>query len=99
MPIPYGWLAKVAQTISTEQRYPAISRQLGERGTAYVRLNLDRTGALLEAPLVRSSGHAHLDDEARDVMRRIGNFGRVPDSACPGQRVIVIDQPVSFAGG
>lgn len=99
VPIPYAWLGRVARMISDRQRYPALARQRGERGTAYVRLNVDRSGRVLEAPIARSSGFPRLDAEAQDVMRRIGSFGRVPDSACPGWQVIVIDQPVSFAGG
>lgn len=85
--------------ISDRQQYPAVARQRGERGTAHVRLNIDRSGRVLEAPLARSSGSSSLDAEAQDLMRRIGSFGRVPDSACPGWSIIVIDQPVSFAGG
>lgn len=98
VPIPRAWLGRVAQMISDRQRYPAIARQRGERGTAYVRLNVDRTGRVLEAPLARSSGSPSLDTEAQDVMHRIGTFGHVPDTACPEWQVIVIDQPVSFAG-
>jgi protein TonB len=97
-PIPYGWLNRVAQTISAHQRYPAMSRQLGEQGTVYLRLSMDRNGLLLETPLLRSSGYRRLDEEAQDLMRRIRSFGRVPDSACPQHRVIVIDQPIRFAG-
>ncbi|MGQ0619114.1 MAG: energy transducer TonB family protein [Panacagrimonas sp.] len=96
VPIPYGWLNQVARIIGSAQQYPAQSRQLGERGTVYVRLSMNRGGVVLDAPLLRSSGSPRLDQEATDVMRRIRNFGKVPDSACPGQRIIVIDQPVSF---
>ena len=99
VPIPYAWLGRVARMISDRQRYPALARQRSERGTVHVRLNLDRSGRVLEAPLARSSGFPSLDAEAQDVMRRIGTFGRVPDTACPGWQVIVIDQPVSFGGG
>lgn len=97
-PVPYGWLSRVAQIINMEQRYPALSRQLGEHGTVYLRLSLDRSGLVLEAPLLQSSGYRRLDEEAQDLVRRIRSFGRVPDSACPDHRILVIDQPIRFTG-
>lgn len=91
-----GWLNLVSQAIGFSLRYPAQARQLGEIGTAYVRLNVSRTGRVLEFPLLRSSGHRSLDDEARDVVRRIGRFAPVPATDCVGYDVIVVDQPIRF---
>ncbi len=93
-----GWLMLLSQTLSFSQRYPAQARQLGETGTAYIRLSVARNGAVMEAPLLRSSGHASLDYEARDVIRRVGRFAPVPKSDCVGYDLIVVDQPIHFGG-
>lgn len=97
--LPYNWLVQMSRRISTQLRIPLPSRLGRERGTAYVRVSVARDGRVLEAPLLRSSGHRNLDFEARDVMRRIGRFAPVPASECAGYDIIVIDQPVEFAGG
>ncbi|WP_162850949.1 energy transducer TonB [Panacagrimonas perspica] len=93
-----GWLTLVSQAISFSLHYPGQARQLGQMGTAYVRLSVARTGRVLEFPLLQSSGHHSLDDEARDVVRRIGRFAPIPASDCVGYDVIVVDQPVRFGG-
>lgn len=93
-----GWLTLVSQAISFSLRYPGQARQLGQVGTAYVRLTVSRTGRVLEFPLLQSSGHTSLDDEAREVVRRIGRFAPVPASDCVGYDVIVVDQPIRFGG-
>lgn len=97
--LPRGWLMQMSQTIGFSQRYPAAARQRGERGTVTVRVSVARSGRVLDAPLLRSSGYPSLDFEARDVMRRIGRFAPVPDTDCAGYDVLVIDQPVRFGGG
>lgn len=97
--LPRGWLLQMSQTIGLSQRYPAASRQRGERGTVTVRVSVARNGRVLDAPLLRSSGYPSLDFEARDVMRRIGRFAPLPDADCAGYDVIVVDQPVRFGGG
>ncbi len=93
-----AWLTQMSAAISYSLQYPAQSRQLGESGTAYVRLSVARTGHVLESPLLQSSGHRSLDYEARDVVRRIGRFAPVPATDCVGYDVIVIDQPIRFGG-
>lgn len=97
--LPYSWLVQMSRRISAHVRVPLPSRLGRERGTAYVRVSVARNGRVLEAPLLRSSGYRNLDFEATDVMRRIAYFAPVPASECAGYDIIVIDQPVKFAGG
>lgn len=93
-----AWLTMLSQSITFSLRYPAQARQLGESGTAYVRLSVARNGRVMDWPLLQSSGHHSLDHEARDVVRRIGRFAPVPSSDCAGYDVIVVDQPIRFGG-
>lgn len=88
----------MSRRISFALRYPAMARQLGQRGTAQVRVSVRRNGMIVAAPLLRSSGHAALDEEAQAVMLRVRRFDPVPAASCVGADIVVVDQPVVFAG-
>ncbi len=93
---PYRWLLRFSRTIDSALRYPADARLRNERGTAFVRVNVERSGHVLETRLLRSSGYPLLDVEARDVIHRIGRFESMTPGECAGYDVIVVDQPVRF---
>lgn len=97
--LPRGWLLQMSQLINFSLRYPAQARQLGAMGTAYVRVSVARDGRVQEARLLQSSGNGSLDSEAQDVIRRISRFAPVPQARCAGYDIIVVDQPIRFAGG
>lgn len=97
--LPLYWLQSVSERISYALHYPAQARQLRQRGTAYVRVSVDRAGLVLDAPLLLGSGHRALDVEAQAVFQRIGRFAPVPAGACAGADIVVIDQPIRFGGG
>ena len=94
---PYRWLLRMSRTIDSALKYPAEARLRGERGTAFVRVSVERSGQVLESPLIRSSGHSRLDGEARAVIQRVGRFQPMEPGDCIGYDVIVVDQPVRFA--
>jgi periplasmic protein TonB len=50
--------------------YPALSRRLGEQGKVILRVLVNPAGAADEVLVRNSSGHARLDDAARDTVRR-----------------------------
>lgn len=93
---PFRWLLRLSRTIDSALRHPAHARRRGERGTALLRMSVERGGQVLDAVLVRSSGHPQLDAEARAVVARIGRFEPLSPGECPGYDVIVVDQPVRF---
>ena len=86
----------ISRMLSTTQKWPLMSKQMGETGTAIVRLKLARDGRVLEATLIRATGYARLDEEARAVAFRIGRFMPVPARLRPSQEFLLIDQPMSF---
>lgn len=49
--------------------YPPVSRRLGETGKVVLRVELDETGRVSAAHLIRSSGHARLDAAALAAVR------------------------------
>ena len=62
-----------------------------------MRVRLARNGAVLEATLLETSGSRLLDEEARNVILRIGQFRPIPEDVMPQQSEFVIHQPVQFA--
>jgi periplasmic protein TonB len=77
--------AAVRAAIARAQRYPARALARGQRGTAFLRIAIDRDGRLEGAALARSSGVAALDDAALTAARNVGRFPAAPDDL-PGTR-------------
>lgn len=86
----------ISRTISSSQKWPLMSRQRGETGTAWVRLKLARDGRVIDATLIRPTGYPRLDEEARAVIFRIGRFMPVPSRLRPDQEYLLLDQPMRF---
>ena len=86
----------VSRMISSSQKWPLMSKQMGETGTAMVRLKIARDGRVVEATLIRPTGHARLDQEARAVVLRIGRFMPVPSRLRPDDEFLLLDQPMRF---
>ncbi|MBU0604180.1 MAG: TonB family protein [Gammaproteobacteria bacterium] len=65
---------KAQQTLNSHVFYPqeAVEREL--EGEVRLRLLLDRSGRVLEAAVMRSSGHPLLDRAALDAARQIGRL-------------------------
>lgn len=70
-------------------QYPAEARDLGEKGTVYLRLQFNELGRVADAQIVQSSGHALLDSNARSFILR-----HWQDARFAGQ---VITVPVVYA--
>ena len=94
--LPLAWLQSMSLAISRGLKYSRYSRDLDQRGTAYVRILVARSGKVLESTVRQGTGFRLLDIEAREVARRIGRFRPVPSDACPGAQIIVVDQPIGF---
>lgn len=50
--------------------YPALSRRLGEQGQVILRVLVNANGGADEVQVRTTSGHARLDDTARDTVKR-----------------------------
>lgn len=94
---PMAYLARMSRMITNRIHYPASGRDARHQGTAFVRVRLARNGAVLEATLLETSGSRLLDEEARNVILRIGQFRPIPEDVMPQQSEFVIHQPVQFA--
>ena len=74
-----GWGAEIRARVERHKRYPSALRDSRAEGTAMVRLQIDRSGTLTSLGLVRSSGHAALDEAALQAVRRAARFPSAPE--------------------
>lgn len=91
-------LATYGQSISKEikryQKYPAPAQRRGWEGTAEVLLQISADGKVTGITLSRSSGHAILDEEALDMVRRAAPLPQAPPDL--RGRAHVVSVPIVF---
>jgi len=75
------------------KRYPSSAR--GAQGTVVVRFVLNRTGAVIESAVTKSSGNDALDHEALEILRRASPFPPFPAAKPDPQDSYLA--PVNFA--
>lgn len=75
-------------------RYPPQSRRLREQGLVVLRVIIDEHGEASSIEIETSSGHARLDDAARDAVLRAAFRPYVEDGA-PRRALVLI--PIEFA--
>ncbi|HEY0681141.1 MAG TPA: TonB family protein [Steroidobacter sp.] len=75
-------------------RYPPQSRRLREQGVVVLRVIIDERGAASSIEIETSSGHARLDDAARDAVLRAAFRPYVEDGE-PRRALVLI--PIEFA--
>lgn len=75
-------------------RYPPQSRRLREQGLVVLRVVVDERGAASSIEIETSSGHARLDDAARDAVLRAAFRPYVEDGE-PRRALVLI--PIEFA--
>lgn len=67
---PANWRSQLMAHLNRNKRYPSEARARGEQGRPRVAFTINRSGAVLSARLVGSSGSASLDEEAVAMVRR-----------------------------
>ncbi|MEW6594574.1 MAG: TonB family protein [Thermodesulfobacteriota bacterium] len=88
------YLALVRQAVERHKQYPLMARRQGRQGTAVVRLKINPSGALKDAHIVSSSGHAVLDQAAQDAVYAAAPF---PAPAAHNLKKVRCDIPISFS--
>ncbi len=84
---PARWQSKVQAHLARRKKQLSKSRDKGERGTVYVRFNIDTSGNVLSVALSRSSGHSGLD---QDVLALVRNASPVPAPPPNVDRTLVV---------
>ncbi len=64
--------------LNAYKRYPASARLRHQEGVVSVRFTMDRSGRVLSFEVVKSSGAAVLDQEARDLVKRAEPLPFIP---------------------
>jgi len=64
-----GWLTAVSGWLTARKIYPEQARQRGDEGNVSIRFTVDRSGRVVEALVVASSGSALLDEAALRLSR------------------------------
>lgn len=72
------WEAELLAHLGRFRRYPARARAARQQGTVHIRFRMNRTGAVLEANVLRSSGAITLDQAALDTFRRAQPLPAIP---------------------
>jgi len=90
-----GWRSELVGRLQRAKRYPDTARARDEQGAAAVTFTIDRSGHVLSARLVRSSGSPSLDEEAVEMVRRADPLPPMP-SELPGS-TLTLTVPVTFS--
>lgn len=89
------WESILLGHLAKYRHFPSRAERSRQEGTAYVRFTVDRQGNVLAAELDRSSGHALLDEETMQTVRRASPVPP-PPASIPGNPVSV-EVPVVFS--
>lgn len=90
-----NYYAQLSRYLAQHKRYPMAARRQRREGVAEVEFTLNRQGQVLNARIVRSSGHAMLDQEVLEMLTRAAPMPSFPSSI--NQNQLVITLPVSFS--
>lgn len=88
------WEDLVLKKLQTLKRYPAEAQAKGEQGVATMRFTIDRTGHVISASLVKSSGFSDLDAESVALAQRASPLPAPPQSLTGD--IITLTVPVVF---
>ena len=90
----FDWLrGYLAGQIRRHTHYPGEARRQGWEGQVLIRAVIGGRGDLLEAEIVKSSGHAVLDDEALATLRRVMP---VPAAKTSGWSQVAVTIPFDY---
>lgn len=90
-----SWRGALLRHLERYKRYPRAAQLQRLEGVAQVRVVLDRQGTVLSARLERGSGHAVLDGETEEMVRRASPLPAPPPEMASDRIELVV--PVEFA--
>jgi protein TonB len=96
-PGPVDWQSRVLGRLNAVKRYPSSARARRQQGVALIRFSVDRSGAVGDVVLARSSGFALLDREALALPRRAAPLPPPPEDMMEAAANLVV--PVDFTVG
>lgn len=89
-----GYGSRVSQLLARHREYPRVAAMRGWEGTVTMRLTVGANGRLTEAHVDASSGHAVLDTQALDMVKRIAELPPPPEDLRHREFTVLV--PVVF---
>jgi TonB family protein len=89
-----SYTTKVRQMIARAKIYPSVARDKGQQGKINLSFKLGKNGGVLKLLVEHSSGHAMLDEAARDAVENAGPFPPIPEKL--NKQYVLLKLPVSF---
>ena len=89
-----SYSGRVMSHLRRHQRYPRSARTAGLEGQATVRFTINQSGSVTAVRLVRSSGHAVLDEATLSMVRRASRFPAIPREANRSQ--MTFTAPIAY---
>ncbi len=90
-----SWQTLLMRKLQQFKRYPSGAQARGEQGVALLAFSVDRDGRVLERKIVRSSGHADLDNEVLAMIERAQPLPAFPRSMTANQLSLTV--PIRFS--
>lgn len=90
-----SWTTSLMRQLQRVKRYPASAQSRKEEGVVLLSFSIDRNGHVLAHSIVRSSGHAALDNEVLDMIMRAQPLPPFPESMTQTQ--IDLTVPIRFS--
>jgi protein TonB len=85
-----NWNSMLVATLERNKRYPSEARARGDQGVVQLVFSIDRSGAVHNAHITRSSGSAILDNETLALVQRASPLPPPPPEMPGGQIVIAV---------
>jgi protein TonB len=89
-----GYGSSVSRLLARHREYPRIAALRGWEGTVTMRLRVGATGRLLEAGVDSTSGHAVLDAQALEMVKRVAELPPPPEGLRGREFAVLV--PVVF---
>ena len=89
-----GYTTTVRQMIARAKIYPPSARKKGQQGKINLSFKLGKDGGVLKLLVEHSSGHAMLDEAARNAVKNAGPFPPIPEKL--NKQYVSLKLPVSF---
>ena len=90
-----SWQADLVKHLQQYKRYPTAAQAKGEQGVVLLGFSVDRSGRVLAHRIVRSSGHADLDQEVTEMIERAQPLPAFPPSMT--QEKLDLTVPIRFS--
>ena len=90
-----AYLAHIIKKLDRHKKYPSAARNRRLDGVVTVSFSVNRQGQVSGSRLVKSSGHAPLDQEAMALLKRATPFPPMPDAIQRPQ--LLLNIPIQFS--